>query len=151
MKWPLRRTSRLAQHLGIVLSIMLLYSSASQAQNDIVVIAHHNVEAQDLSTSKLKSIFGMRTRTWSDGQAIKVFVLADSNPMHIGFSKIILNTYPYNLRRIWDRRVYSGTGLAPKTVNNEKEMLALIATTPNAIGYIYAGNVDINVKILRIR
>jgi len=151
MKWPLQKTSRIAQHLSIVLSIMLFYSSASQAQDDIVVIAHHNVKAQDLSTSKVKSIFGMRTRTWSDGLAIKVFVLADSNPMHIGFSKGILNTYPYNLRRIWDRRVYSGTGLAPETVNNEKEMLALIATTPNAIGYVYASNVDINVKILRIR
>lgn len=138
----------------LILALLVNFFPQAIAQDDvnnIAVIANLGADTSDLNVSRLKSIFGMRTRSWRNGNQIQVFVLKDNNPLHILFTKKVLRTYPYNLRRIWDRRVYSGTGLAPTVVNSEQEMLKLISETDNAIGYISKRNIGQNVKVLEIR
>lgn len=148
------RSSNLGRR-SIIVSVCLMLlgmtSSAISSGPNIAVIAHQQVNATSLTPPRLKSIFGMRTTTWRNGQPIRVFVLKDSNPLHVQFTKNVLQTYPYSLRRIWERRVYSGTGLAPTVVQSEGEMLRLIAETKNAIGYIQHQNIDDKVKVLEIR
>lgn len=78
----------------------------------------------------------MRLRKWPDGQVIKVFVLKDDAPHHIEFSKSILHIFPYQLRRAWDRQVYSGTGQSPNKVKSIEEMWEKLSKTPGAIGYL---------------
>ena len=41
-----------------------------------------------------------------------------------------------NCGSAWDRLVFSGTGQAPDTVTSTEEMLARVASTPGAIGYL---------------
>ncbi len=137
--------------LSSLLLMLCILESAVANPPYIAVIAHQKVDAASLSAPRLKSIFGMRTTTWKDGKQIKVFVLKDKDPLHVRFAKDVLQTYPYSLRRIWERRVYSGTGLAPTVVDSETEMLKLIAETENAIGYIQQHNIDQNVKVLEIQ
>ncbi|GAA6152379.1 hypothetical protein [Pseudoteredinibacter isoporae] len=137
--------------IHLFLALLCIVSTAAYSDHGIAVIANQQVDAASLSPTRLKSIFGMRTTTWKNGQPIRVFVLKDNDPLHVRFTKDVLQTYPYNLRRIWERRVYSGTGLAPTVVNTEGEMLKLIAETENAIGYIQHHNIDQNVKVLEIR
>tara|TARA_R110002049_G_scaffold269759_1_gene446679 strand:- start:3995 stop:4282 length:288 start_codon:yes stop_codon:yes gene_type:complete len=84
----------------------------------------------------------MRTTEWPDGSAVQVFVLEDKNNIHIAFCKEILGMFPYQLRRVWDRQVFSGTGTAPTTVKTEEEMRARVAETQGAIGYITANDMD---------
>lgn len=136
---------------SIFLALLCVVSNAASSDHGIAVIANQQVNTASLSPTRLKSIFGMRTTTWKNGQPIRVFVLKDNNPLHVRFTKDVLQTYPYNLRRIWERRVYSGTGLAPTVVKSEGEMLKLIAETENSIGYIQHQNIDQNVKVLEIR
>lgn len=117
----------------------------------IIVIVPQNSSVENLSKASLRAIFGMRKRTWQDGTAIKVFVLEDENPAHIEFSKKVLQTFPYNLRRIWERQVYSGTGQAPTRVKSQEEMLKAIASTQNSIGYISQTRLDDQVKMVNIQ
>lgn len=111
-----------------------MYSISSIA--DVKVIANGQVKETELSKRDLRSIFTMKKKRWSDGNEISVFVLSDKHPLHSSFSKEILKTYPYHLRKIWDRQVYSGTGNAPIQLTSEQEMLETIKGTPYAIGYI---------------
>lgn len=148
------RSSNLGRHFisaWVCLMLLGITGSATSSESDIAVIAHQQVNVGSLTPPRLKSIFGMRTTTWRNGQPIRVFVLKDSSPLHVRFTKNILQTYPYSLRRIWERRVYSGTGIAPTIVKTEREMLKLIAETENAIGYIQHQNIDEKVKVLEIR
>ena len=82
----------------------------------------------------------MRNQHWPDGSPIKVFVLHDESPLHKQFAKTNLHVFPYKLRRIWDRNIYSGTGTAPITVDSEEEMMEAIATHAGAIGYANQGS-----------
>jgi len=94
----------------------------------------------------MRSIFAMRTPHWPNGLPIQVFVLDDQAPIHISFCKHLLGMFPYQLRRVWDRQVFSGTGIAPITVKTEQEMINRVATTQGAIGYIMPENMTSSIK-----
>ena len=59
--------------------------------------------------------------------------------------------FPYQLRSAWDRLVFSGTGQAPDTVSSPEEMLARVAGTPGAIGYLTKSKTDGRVNVLQIK
>lgn len=125
-------------------------STADQAE-EVVVIVPAGSSINTISKTKLRAIFGMRSRTWPQGNPIKVFVLEDDDPVHASFSKQVLNTFPFNLRRIWDRRVYSGTGQSPVVVKTEAEMRSKISGNEHSIGYIRRNRVDAGVKVVNIQ
>ncbi|MFQ5587787.1 MAG: substrate-binding domain-containing protein [Nitrospiria bacterium] len=115
------------------------------------VIVHSGVSRKEISRNTLRAIFGMRLRKWSDGTPITVFVLKDDSPTHIEFSKTVLHVFPYQLRRGWDRQVFSGTGQSPQKVNSLDEMRNKVATTPGAIGYSPKEGVHENLGVLKVR
>lgn len=143
------------------LSALLLWAGVigctafTWASNEIKVdvVTHPGVAAvqNNISKNALRAIFGMRLRTWSDGSTIKVFVLSDNDLLHQSFSKEKLNIFPYQLRSAWDRLVYSGMGQSPIKVNSEEEMLAKVAETPGAIGYIWREYVDESINVLQLK
>lgn len=119
--------------LTLVFLFTILPLSEIYAQE---VIVNSNVSQTKMLRNTLRAIFGMRLHKWPDGSAIKVFVLRDDDTVHIKFSKSILHMFPYQLRRAWDRQVYSGTGQAPNEVASIEEMRKKVAGTPGAIGYL---------------
>lgn len=118
---------------------------------EIEVVVNPHVQKDDLSKNALRAIFGMRLRTWPDGTPIRVFVLDEHSQMHAKFAKKSLGIFPHQLRRAWDRLVFSGTGQAPFEVSTAKEMRASIATTPGAIGYLPKEMVNENVRVVEVK
>jgi len=116
-----------------------------------VIIANPAVDIDYLPRNALRAIFGMRLRAWPNNEAIRVFVLDDDNQAHARFAKKNLSIYPHQLRRAWDRLVYSGTGQAPIEVDSEEEMREAVASTPGAIGYLSREQVDDSVRVLEVR
>lgn len=104
-----------------------------------------------VSRNGLSAIFRMRLRQWQDGSPITVFVLRDNNPLHKRFCKQVLNVFPHQMRRSWNKLVFSGTGQAPVTVASKEEMVDKIASTPGAIGYLSDEDITENIKILIIK
>lgn len=125
--------------------------SEVRAENPYEIVANPGVSEKILTVNSLRSIFSMRLKTWPDGTKIRVFVLSDEDELHQIFSKEKLNVFPYQLRSTWDRLVFSGTGQAPTKVNSNEEMLAKIASTPGAIGYLWKANINENVNVLEIK
>jgi ABC-type phosphate transport system substrate-binding protein len=114
------------------------------------VIAHSNVTLDSVTKNQLRSFFSMRRQEWPDGTAVKVYVLPDRAPLHQTFSKSHIGLFPYQLRKSWDRLVFSGTGEAPTEVNSIEQMIARVAETEGAIGYITKDSVDPRVKTLKV-
>jgi hypothetical protein len=113
--------------------ILCLLSPLAQA---VEVIVNRSVSEAEVSKSSARAMFAMRQPKWPDGRLVRVFVLADTHPLHDAFCKELLDLFPYQLRQTWDRLVFSGLGQAPLMVASEAEMVARVATTPGAIGYV---------------
>lgn len=125
--------------------------SEAKADDHYEIVINPSVSEKILSVNSLRSIFSMRLKTWSDGTKIRVFVLSDDDRLHQVVSKEKLNVFPYQLRSTWDRLVFSGTGQAPIKVHSSEEMLAKVASTPGAIGYLWRANINENVNVLEIK
>lgn len=119
-----------------ILFSFILYVFCVPKGNAVEIVVNQSVPVQEISLNKVRAIFTMRQRFWSSGEQIKVFTLADVNPIHKTFSKNKLQMFPHQLRRVWDRLVFSGTGQAPVTLDDEQQMLDKIANTPHSIGYL---------------
>lgn len=145
---PLSRFGKSVFGLALALAMVAHALPVAAEQR---LIAHPSVNETALSLNTARLIFSMQLAQWSDGTRTRVFVLADDTSAHRAFSKNLLSLYPRQLRRVWDRRLYSGTGQPPETVADEKEMRTKVATTPGAIGYLSSEMIDDSVHVLQIR
>lgn len=133
---------------ALLLSVLLLCSKASSA---LEVIAHPLVENQQINSQTLRSIFSLRQTRWNQGTNIRLVVFKANHDMHLSFSRDVLQMFPYQLNKSWDRVIFSGLGDGPIFVNDRQEMLNTIANTPGAIGYIDQLETSDDVKIIEIK
>lgn len=140
-------------HAGSIIALSLIVSLclASSVSAEVAVITHRDTPLGTLSNNALRSIFGMRLRAWPNNEPIRVFVLADQHPVHERFAKEFLSVFPQQLRRAWDRLVYSGTGQAPVEVASEEAMREAVASTPGAIGYLDSDRLTPDVAVIEVQ
>lgn len=115
------------------------------------LIVNPGIEVRSLSQNEARLFVSMRLGQWPSGERLRVFVLPDNHPLHQRVVKEILGLYPYQLRRAWDRQVFSGTGQAPVVVSTESELIDRVAKTPGALGYAVSGSLDPSVRALEVR
>ncbi|MFQ5559959.1 MAG: hypothetical protein ACE5FU_05150 [Nitrospinota bacterium] len=115
------------------------------------VVINTQVKKREISKNALRAIFGMRMHKWADGTQVKVFVLQDADQVHKEFCKEVLQVFPHQLRRSWDRLIFSGIGQAPSLVYSEEEMYEKVATTLGAIGYMKKEKIDDSVRVLVVK
>ncbi|BFM18231.1 hypothetical protein R50073_44140 [Maricurvus nonylphenolicus] len=142
------RTKRL---LFWLLLCLYWLAAPAVAENAIHLAMHPPPHLDKMTVNQARSIFSMRLRAWPDGSPITVFVMEDSNPNHKLFVRSILALLPHQLRRQWDRLVYTGIGQAPIEVKDEHEMIQRLVSTPGSIGYIRTGKDNETLRILPLR
>lgn len=98
----------------------------------------------------LRAVYSKRLHQWPDHTRVQVYTLPDNRPIHEQFCKNKLNIFPHQMRKVWDRMVYSGTGQAPIQVDSEMEMLTAVSSTPGAIGYVSSNLVNKTVKAIDV-
>lgn len=127
-------------------------SSPAKVNPDSVYVIVNSANPQkNISQTGLNAIFNMRLRHWSDGSPITVYVLQDEEPLHRTFCKQKLHVFPHQIRRGWNRLIFSGTGQVPLLVETKEEMLKQVSETPGAIGYLSGKDLTPAVKILEIK
>jgi hypothetical protein len=144
-----RRRPRISLCAFVVLILLVTVLSTPDSQA-VQMVGNTSVPDLTMKRPTAWAIFSMRLRTWSDGSPATVFVFSDIVPLHAEFTKKILNTFPYQLRRAWDRLVFSGTGQAPTEVESIDEMYKRILSTPGSVGYLPDDRVDTRVRVLKV-
>lgn len=138
------------EKVGQQLIFLLLLLGCAIPSHAMELVVNSGNAQKALSHSTVRSIFSMRMTEWPDGSPISVFVLRDRSPLHVLFSKEILGVFPHQLRKAWNRKIYSGTGQAPIRVKNEQEMYDKIARTPGSIGYLSEEMIDETIHSIEI-
>jgi ABC-type phosphate transport system substrate-binding protein len=100
------------------------------------VIANPSVKASDISTDDLRGVFLATRTSLPDGTQVEP-VLARTGAAHeifvrdIGKTGATLSTYYRSL-------VFTGKGTMPKVCGSDAEVIAYVAKTKGAIGYVSA-------------
>lgn len=114
------------------------------------LIAHSGTNITNLTRNEARLYLTMRLKHWPNGVSVKIFVLPDSDNLHHRFSNSVLGLYPYQLRRVWDRQIFTGTGQAPVVVSSVSEMLRRVSATPGAVGYAETGATYPDVRTIEV-
>lgn len=109
--------------------------ASDQSQNEVIVIGNSRLPFDTLSSGELKDVFQRKKTTWDDGRKIS-FALLDSGKTHQNFVRHYMQKTPAQYHRYWKKLVFSGRGVPPLTFRDEKSLMAHVALTAGAIGYV---------------
>lgn len=129
---------------------LLTLTLCAQHPGAAQIVVHAGVAQQQLDVAVVRQLFTLRLPRWSDGTGVYVLVLPDAHPLHREFCKGLLNLYPRQLRRVWERHLYSGAGALPIEVGSVEEMRKRVAETPGAIGYLPDGAAVRGARVLHV-
>lgn len=117
---------------------------------DLKVIANSSVGASSVSAEELKGVFLVTKTSLSDGSHVEP-VLEKGGATHEAFVKEYLGKSDAALQTYYRSLVFTGKASMPKTLSGDAEVVAYVAKTKGAIGYVAAGASAAGVKTLEIK
>jgi len=135
---------RLLLGYWLLASIVLVSSVASASAadnegaspNDIVVVVSRQNPLQSLTKEQLESIFLGRTQQFPTGQRAVPVDQVEGSTVRERFYIEILDRTSAQVRSYWSRILFTGRGHPPRSVASSEEVLRILATDAQAIGYI---------------
>jgi len=114
----------------------LLLSFSVLASNSTSVITNKSCNVNALSSYELHAVFSLRQQFWDNGLNIQLVTLRADHPDHKLFTIERLGIQPFQLQRLWSRRIFQGLGKKPIIVDTPFELIQVVTSTPGAIGYV---------------
>ena len=139
---------KIGRILPLVAAIVGLGTICALA-GDIKVIANRSIRADSIAAVELREVFLQDRKSLSDGSHVEP-VLAKEGPAHETFLKLYLGKSSDALRNYYRIMVFTGTGAMPKSFASDREIVAYVAKTNGAIGYVDIDTPVEGVKILTI-
>jgi hypothetical protein len=135
--------------LALVAVGLVLLSSIGARAADVKVIANSSVSAASISSGDLQSVFLLDKDTIGGGHVLPV--LSKGGAAHESFIKTYLGKNDSALQAYYRSLVFTGKGSMPKTLSSDAEVVAYVAKTKGAIGYVGSGASTEGVKTLQVR
>jgi TonB family protein len=132
-----------------VVLAMILASTLSASSGDVKVIANNNVSTDSISVAELRSIFLLQRKSLKDGSTVEP-VLQKGGAAHAAFFGQFLHRDAEEIRVYYQGMVFTGKGSMPKELDSDAAVVAYVARTRGAVGYV-SGVADTNgVKVLTV-
>ena len=132
--------------MKLLLILTSLWLTAA-AQAGILIIAHP-ANSNTISAEELQRIYTGKTSSFANGDAAVPLNLADDNTLRAQFDQKALGRSSSQVKAYWSKLVFTGKGTPPKEVSSEAEMLKLVSSNPNLLGYVDSSADTSGVKVL---
>jgi ABC-type phosphate transport system substrate-binding protein len=142
------------RHYGtfVLAFIVLTGATPAPAADDFQVIVNAASAATEIERAEVARFFLRQSVKWSDGQAVLPVDQSSRSAVRDAFSRIVLKQPLPAVDTYWQRQIASGRALPPPVKTSDAEVLAYVAATPGAIGYVVGGlNLTPGVKLLRLK
>lgn len=117
------------------------------AQAEVAVIVHPS-NAATLDADAISKLFLGREKSFPGGAAAVPLALSDDAAATAEFNDKILKKPSSQLKAYWSKLIFTGKGTPPKEIASDAEMVKLISSNPNMIGFVDAKAVDGSVKVV---
>jgi ABC-type phosphate transport system substrate-binding protein len=129
----LRRALILALALGTAASA----SPSVSADVPFRVIVHPQVKGSQIPRAALSSIFLKQAPRWGDGSPVQPIDQSVQSSVRKSFSADVLQQGIVAVQVYWQRKMSTGV-VPPPVKTSDEEVVAYVASTPGAIGYVSA-------------
>lgn len=121
------------------LVIIFLAILPNLATADFSIIVHPS-NVQTLEAKEIERIFMGKSKS------LKPYTLANED-IKTEFNRTVINKSNSQMKAYWSRLTFTGKGIPPKSLS-ASEMIDIIASSPNSIGYIDTDSVTDQVKVV---
>ncbi|MFZ0762077.1 MAG: TonB family protein [Candidatus Sulfotelmatobacter sp.] len=128
---------------------LMISASLGAFAGDIKVIANPSVKADVISTEELKSVFLEEKSALGDGAHVEP-VLEKDGPVHETFLRAYLGRTDDDLQTYYRALIFTGRGSMPKELGSDAQVVAYVARTRGAIGYVSSETSTEGVKSLAV-
>lgn len=113
---------------------VLLMAACGAANADIVVIVGNGNDNITISKEDLERIYLGKLATFPNGAV--AYPLDNLSPEKESFYRQITGKNLIQIRAYWSKMVFSSAGQPPRAILSDSEVLSIVASNPNTIGYI---------------
>jgi TonB family protein len=135
-------------NLLLVAAGLAIFVSAESLADNVKVIANSSVKADAISAADLRRVFLEERIALADGSHVEP-VLEKGGPVHAAFLEY-LGVSEDDLQTYYRTLVFTGKGSMPKELGSDAEVIAYVARTRGAIGYVSSVASLVGVKTLAI-
>lgn len=118
-----------------ILGFLLLAVPAAHATG-LKIVVHTSNGAGSLSKAKIADLFLKRVTRWENGRAVTPVDQSEKSPVRSAFAKALLGKEVAWVKSYWQKMIFSGRATPPAELPSDQEVLDLVRTNPDAIGYV---------------
>ncbi|MGD0792729.1 MAG: TonB family protein [Terriglobales bacterium] len=133
----------------LVAAGLIIFAAVNSLAADVKVIANWSVKADTISAGELRRVFLKEKISLADGTHVEP-VLEKNGPVHEAFLQEYLGMSEDDLQTYYRTLVFTGRGSMPKAFGSDAEVVAYVARTRGAIGYVSSAASAQGVKTLAI-
>ena len=147
---PLLLRSSQALLLGLVLACLLPITAG--AQEGYRVITHPDVGADTLTRTQIADLFLKKKKEWGQDLPARPVVLK-VHAVEDAFCNDVIGRSSIAVKKYWQRQIFTGRGTPPEEMKQEADLVAFVARTPGAIGFVSPNaEIDTNrVQVVTVR
>jgi ABC-type phosphate transport system substrate-binding protein len=131
-----------------ILSAVTLLVLSSFAHADVAVIVNPS-NASALDDDAIKWLFLGKAKSFPNGEQAIPLNQKQGSTVSDEFGDKVLGKSASQLKAYWSKLVFTGKGTPPKEQDNDAEVIKLVASNPNLIGFIDAKSVNDSIKVIK--
>lgn len=126
--------------------VSLLFAASAQAE--IAIVVNTSVGLSQITSDVASDIFLGKLDALPDGTRMVPIDQEDGQAARSEFYSKVVKKDAAQLNAYWSRLIFTGKGEPPKKVADNAEVIALVKSNPNIIGYVDGSAVNSSVKVL---
>jgi len=117
----------------------------------LAIVVNRNNPINDVTLPELRSMFFGERKMWSHKHRITLAAMRRNTPEYKTVQRVIYKIDRHELERYYLYQSFKGEGAnLPLTMQAPAEVKKFVVSTPGALGYLRASDVDDSVKVVRV-
>ena len=133
-----------------IVAFPMLALVATLASAEVVTVVSAQNPTTALSRSEVSNIFLGKTSRFPDGTPAVPIDQPEGSALRAEFYRSVSNQQPAQIKAYWSKMIFTGRGQPPAVADNDEQMKKILASRPDAIGYIDRASVDQRIKVLAV-
>ena len=124
----------------LVVALGLVGPTPAPAADAFVVIVNPSVAGSNIKRADLAAVFLKKAPRWGSGGSAVPVDQSGTSPVRKAFSDAVLKMPVGEVVQYWQKQMFASTPLRPPPVKgSDAEVIAFVARTAGAVGYVAAG------------
>lgn len=131
-----------------LISAIFLLSISAVSFAEIAIIVHPDNKMDKIEVKQAAQIFLKKVKKFPVGGKANPVVQKDGSSVFENFNKIVLKKSASTLKAYWSKVIFTGKAVPPKTADTDEDVIKIVSSDKEAIGYIDSSKVNASVKVI---